>query len=143
MTNGPSLCRFYCDACGMTEMEMKAIPNHPMFDTDKAKALRDCMQCSRGMIGNGNPSKLKDTRNCKLQVEIVFCREFWRFLCFVLETLPLVKRSALSTTAEGSRVCQPGSPGPVQGRGLRGRGVAQNKRGAWCFDSPKMVALVG
>lgn len=31
--------RFYCDACGMTEMEMKAIPNHPMFDTDKAKVV--------------------------------------------------------------------------------------------------------
>lgn len=81
------------------------------------------------MIGNGqkNPSKLNDTRNYKLQVEIVFLQRILEIsVLFVLETLPLVKRSALSTTAEGSRVCQPGSPGPVQGRGLRGRGVAQS-----------------
>ena len=71
---------------------MKAIPKHPMFDTDKAKALRDCTQCSRGMIGNGNPSKLKDTRNCKLQVEIVFLQRILEIsVLFVLETLPLVK----------------------------------------------------
>ena len=57
---------------------MKAIPKHPMFDTDKAKALRDCMQCSRGMIGNG-----PETASCKLRLFFAenfgdFCASSWK-----------------------------------------------------------------
>ncbi len=73
--HGPSLCRFYCDACGMTEMEMKVIPKHPMFATDKAKALRDCMQCSQGMT------------SCKLRWFFFLQRILEISVLFVLETL--------------------------------------------------------
>ena len=68
------------------------------------------------------------TRNDKLQVEMVllFAENFGNFGALRPGNTAMVKRSAFSTPAEGSRVCQPGSPGPVQGRGLR-VGVA----GAW------------
>lgn len=31
--------RFYCDACGMTEMDLVDIPNHPMFANDNTKVV--------------------------------------------------------------------------------------------------------